>query len=48
LEEEKPDRELVETMGHSLKRAAENLAGTVPAVLPLAARIVAHVLKLAG
>lgn len=48
LEEDKPDQEMVETMGQSLKRAAENLAGALPAVLPIATQIVAYVLKLAG
>jgi len=35
LGKKKPDREMVETMGHSLKKAAENLAGALPVVLPL-------------
>lgn len=48
LEEQKPDPEMVETMGKSLKKAAENLAGALPAVLPIATQIVAYVLKLAG
>lgn len=48
LEEDKPDPEMVETMGNSLKKAAENLAGALPAVLPIAAQIVTYVLKLAG
>jgi ElaB/YqjD/DUF883 family membrane-anchored ribosome-binding protein len=48
LEEEKPDREMVETMGHSLKKAAENLAGALPTILPIATQIVAFVLKLVG
>jgi len=48
LKEEKPDPEMVEMMGHSLKKAAENLAVALPAVLPIATRIVAYVLKLAG
>ena len=48
LAEDKPDREMVDTMGQSLKRAAENLAGALPLVLPIATQIVAYVLKLAG
>ncbi len=48
LEEPQPDREMVETMGNSLKKAAENLAGALPVVLPIATQIVAYVLKLVG
>jgi hypothetical protein len=48
LEEPQPDREMVETMGNSLKRAAENLARALPVVLPIATQIVAYVMKLAG
>jgi ElaB/YqjD/DUF883 family membrane-anchored ribosome-binding protein len=41
------DKEAIQITGESLKRAAENLAGAMPAVLTIATQIVAHVLHMA-
>jgi hypothetical protein len=46
--EEKPDKEMITMTGESLKRAARNLADVLPAVIPIAAKIVAAALKLHG
>jgi hypothetical protein len=44
LSDPKPDREMVEITGESLKKAAANLQGVMPAVLAIATQIVTHVL----
>jgi len=41
-----PDKEFVEFSGESLKKAAQNIAGVLPAVLPIATQIVAHVMSM--
>lgn len=48
IDEAEPDEEMVEITARRLKRAADNLAKVVPAVLPIATDIVSHILKLAG
>lgn len=42
----KPDKEKVEFSLESLKKAAENIASVVPAVLPIAMQVVEHIRKL--
>jgi chromosome segregation ATPase len=44
VDSEKPDREMVEITGESLKRAAQNLADVLPTVLTIATQIVSHVM----
>ena len=43
---DKPDQEKVEFSLESLKKAAENIAGVLPTVLPIAMQIVEHIRKL--
>lgn len=45
---EKPNKTLIEISGESLKQAAQNIADVLPAVVTIAAQIVAAVMKLAG
>lgn len=45
-DDDNPDTEMMEITGESLKRAAENIRDALPAVLPIATQIVAHVLSL--
>jgi hypothetical protein len=45
IDSEKPDKEMVEITGESLKRAAQNLADVLPTVLTIATRIVSHVMR---
>lgn len=42
----KPDTEMMQITGESLKKAAANLVGVMPTVLVIATQIVDHVLKL--
>lgn len=44
---EKPNKTLIEISGESLKQAAQNIADVLPAVVTIAAQIVAAVMKLA-
>jgi hypothetical protein len=44
--EDKPDEEKMEFSLESLKKAAANIAGVLPAVLPIATQIVDHIRKL--
>jgi hypothetical protein len=41
-----PDKEFIEFSGESLKKAAQNLASVLPAVLPIATQIVGYVMSL--
>jgi hypothetical protein len=41
-----PDKEFAEFSGESLKKAAQNIAGVLPAVLPIVTQIVAHVMSM--
>jgi hypothetical protein len=43
-----PDKELITFNVESLKKAAANIAGALPAVLPIATKIAEHILSLAG
>lgn len=45
-DDDNPDTEMMEITGESLKRAAENVKDALPAVLPIATQIVAHVLSM--
>jgi methyl-accepting chemotaxis protein len=45
---EKPNKTIVEITGEGLKKAAQNLAGVMPVVVPIAAQIVLAVMKLVG
>lgn len=45
---EKPNKTLIEISGESLKQAAQNIADVLPAVVTIAAQIVAAVMRLAG
>jgi septal ring factor EnvC (AmiA/AmiB activator) len=45
---EKPNKTMLEITGDGLKKAAQNLADVMPAVLPLASQIVMTVMKLTG
>jgi hypothetical protein len=45
MKEEKPDREMIRITGESLKKAAENLKGSMPAVLFIATQIVNRALQ---
>ena len=45
---EKPNKTMLEITGDGLKKAAQNLADVMPAVLPLASQIVMTVTKLIG
>jgi hypothetical protein len=44
----KPDREMLQITGESLKKAAKNIAGVMPIVLTIATQIVQHILRFGG
>lgn len=46
VSKEKPDKEKVEFSLESLKKAAQNIAGVLPTVLPIATQIAEHIQKL--
>lgn len=48
VEAEEPDKDMVEIMGESLKRAAEKVADVLPAVLTIATQIADQLLRLSG
>jgi hypothetical protein len=45
---EKPNKVMLQITGEGLKQAAQNLAGVLPVVVPLAGQIIALVAKLTG